>query len=108
MTLRARLLTSLIIASVIIASLIKPPRTTEHSRAEARTTRAAPLHAIAVLTRGYADLAGYDQLIARNRAITLHVLPKLTAGAWDMLIFHEVFARPTHTPRGVGERVSTK
>ena len=95
------------IGALIVVSWIARPRTpavATAARVRAVADDAAPRgrHAIAVLTRGYAELSGYDALIARNRAIERHVLPKLTPGLWEMLIFHEVWgpSRAPSPPKG--------
>ena len=61
-----------------------------------------------MLTRGYAELSGYDALIARNRAIERHVLPKLTPGLWEMLIFHEVSRARAPKEGALSPRVSAR
>lgn len=44
--------------------------------------------AICVLTRGYENISGYDELIRRNKAL-LEFLPSGGVIGYDMLIFHE-------------------
>ena len=103
------------IGALIVVSWIARPHTpavatVARVRAVAVADDAAPRgrHAIAVLTRGYAELSGYDALIARNRAIERHVLPKLTPGLWEMLIFHEVSRARAPKEGALSPRVSAR
>ena len=108
------------IGALIVVSWISRPRTPAvatvararpvvvHTAAAAAASPPQGRHAIAVLTRGYAELSGYDALIARNRAIERHVLPKLTPGLWEMLIFHEVSRARAPKEGALSPRVSAR
>ena len=43
-------------------------------------------NAIVVLTRGYTKLSGYNNLINRNRHISINFYKKLTAVKWENIV----------------------